>query len=391
LNWTNSSIAGTWPFERNSTMKKLIISLMFLNTSYSHADFEFRTNGLQDLVDALTPKIQTMKRPIYFYSWSQGRYSPQVGRSDDPTGYTFLQSKVDGYWNTRNVGNSVNGQTYGSGLYAAVDPVGTRQYGGGADWVVSQIVMPTGARVINFGDENFNSIQVTPAMASAFDRLGCPASWKQEQSLRPDLVLRSDSSASSGCTAAIKDVMLNGLKLDGFLYGYPNGVRYFNACNPSFTQVGGNQLHYTDSGNDQFPARNSAIVITSMKNLPAAQVRVFNSQTRDALDDRLRIQGLYYMAAHDGDFSRTGRVSPADLRLPFDATMTASHPPNTGNDSDEPTFFWRDLEGKHVPQDLWNWTKTNLLGCSSDSALSSADPRSSDRSTSTTRASVGRP
>ncbi len=307
---------------------------------------------ITNLTQQLEPLVQELNRGYFVWHWLKGyeRWEEKLDAFDslgseyvrEKAGYYFASLCPGGYVlpdesspvsekllaTLECVGpQKVSGQAnlYGPGLYVAPDPALTKSYGGGANFGLIQIYLPEGFRILDLVNLNRDS----PELSRTLSRLGCGVTTLRDlmriSSLNPN---RPDKT----CQLAVRKVLKEALKLDGFVYSY-NGVTNFPSC-PAATDkasVNGAIVPFDRTG---------AFVITSFEKLgkDSGSIKVFNLKSDDATVDRRRIQTLI-MAAR-------GPVSD-DRKI-------------EGSES----LVWPDLDGQSVFPAIEGWMKENIYGCS---------------------------
>jgi hypothetical protein len=120
-----------------------------------------------------------------------------------------------------------SGPTYfGPGLYTAIDPLISRDFGGdGAKWTLIQVTLPKGSRVVSLREDG---IKPGPKIDSILKYLGCNTIVFQNAfygtlagraPLNHWLVAKSQN--SDLCHSAIQKIFAEALDLDAFEYAYP--------------------------------------------------------------------------------------------------------------------------------------------------------------------------
>lgn len=214
---------------------------------------------------------------------------------------------------------------YGPGFYAAVDPVITAFRGGIPNWVLLQIRLPQGFRYVDQQNVSSSVPSVPPEVTTALEAYGCAFSQWPADFIFNFLKQTYFQNLNPLCRVAVRKVLQNILKVDGFYYSYDGA--YLSVCNLS--------------------SHKGAFVITDSKRFTPEDVRSFNTGTTDDREDRLRIISFFYKSAHDGN---PGYAYPRPV-VKNDPTIRQS-----------PT--WDDLEGAGTDPDIDQWIKPNLFQCS---------------------------
>lgn len=256
---------------------------------------------VDDFVRIISPFVYVLDHPVYVYNWHPASSDSELStNSQDPKSYKNLKDMANRYWGHQTASGNTS-DMFGTGLYAAVDPVSTFSYGGGGDsWVLTQMKLPSGFKMLDLArDVGF----VLPLDQSGIiTKLGCPESWKYQ----PLLMNMMNPSAYAGypkCAAAIREIFKDKIKIDGFSYGYES-TRY-KECDSQDANL------------------QSAFVIVRDDKIPASSVRIFDRITQDDQSDRLRIQSLFAKATEEGLYqspsssysSSTSNSSPTPAQI----------------------------------------------------------------------------
>jgi hypothetical protein len=271
-------------------------------------------NELAPLTNFVASYKYEMKRPRLIYHWfdASDPYIASHGgatwtgklSATDPIGYQYVQGLSSRYFNYNNPSDPGSGNMFGPGLYAALDPVATRSYGGGNDsWVLVQLRLPTGFTMLDLLRDGTNSAPMDGDVMAVLKKLGCPTGWNYTSGLLNNMLDPATHPAPS-CTAAIEHILRDQLHIDGFLYGYNSTS--FNDCNPPADPSNPNTNGTSGNGN---PLRNGAFVITDSKRFKPGDIRVFNKNTTDDPEGRLKIQSSFYQADHDNGSNSGGNIS----------------------------------------------------------------------------------
>ncbi len=209
---------------------------------------------------------------------------------------------------------------------------------------------------------------IPPSQSDLIARLGCPEQWKS----MPLLETMMNPSWSVGfpkCQKAIREVLKDQFKLDGFAYDYNRAP--FDSCFDDF-----------------LGDRAGAFVILSGSKMSPADVRVFNRMTQDDPEDRIRIQSIFNQqlvqryaqqintptspllgqSAVNGTnctvSNLAGSIDPPELS--GDPTLYARTLNAQALTSSGIPFLWKDLEVKSFDQGLSTWVQRNIFGCTKD-------------------------
>jgi len=103
------------------------------------------------LAEVLRPRLRTLSRPVYTF-----HYAPRTRVGLPPSGYVapddpalpaFLRGKVERFWD---LSVPTREGAAASGLWAGIDPVAGRHFGGAGDgWALAEIVLPEGFRFLD--------------------------------------------------------------------------------------------------------------------------------------------------------------------------------------------------------------------------------------------------
>jgi hypothetical protein len=259
---------------------------------------------LTPVVNFLKGRVRTLKQPVYVWNWfsANGRTNP-IWRSrfpsNDPYAIGHFSYMTGLYWKNfcsfdgtsdpADCGTDPSilkfGKSgmFGAGLYASIDPVDTQLFAGNShdDWLVTQIKVPAGARVIDvMQDATFNS---PPEVQAVFQNLNCPT-WSSAQEFLagvPNYSGITPPEVDPKCKLAIRWILKEALKIDAFVFRYTG--RSFKEC-----ASGSYRGAALVIANDQIfvkPGADSA---------HTGEIKVFNKLTTDSREDRLRIQSLFY-------------------------------------------------------------------------------------------------
>jgi hypothetical protein len=194
---------------------------------------------------------------------------------------------------------------YGPGLYAAVDPVATRSYGGiGTTWVLVQIRLPIGFTIFDLKRDGGDTPPANSALFNALDKAGCPTNWEYSGGVM-NSIFNPATHKNPSCTATIEHILRDKLQVDGFFYSYT--FTNFKACQDT-----------SSPQNDTSTFRGGAFVLTNGSMFKADDVRIFNSNTVDDLQDRIDIESTFYKSDSDAP-NGTPVISTADLYAQYPA------------------------------------------------------------------------
>lgn len=258
-------------------MKLRIIVLLFLTTAVSSLAsaqqiYQFKGKDITPVVDWMKSSVKVLSQEIYIYNWSANAHT------GDSNLLSSSRAASDGYWQAYGHPKGVENM-YGSGLYAALDPVVTYGYGGGAGkWRLLEMRLPVGLRVLDIPELNsiFNVIDDPKQGAySVLESFQCPfqsSSVPTLFSVIDEMLKNGGAQKPQACVDLIKEVFRNILKIDAFAYNY--SASNFRGCKGGWSM-------------------SKAFVITSSRWMTNANVIYFTSKSTKNFEDRVRIQTLF--------------------------------------------------------------------------------------------------
>ena len=328
---------------------------------------------IEPLVAFIKKHVVVLEKPIFIYNFFDAKDADPVWRSQlsaaDPIGYRSVQVSAEGYW--RGQGEDSGSNTMGNGLYAALDPVATRSYGGEEDFVLRRMELPKGARIVNL----LNSTSKIPDdVVKIYESLGCV--WRNGAipggSVRR--LFEAKPGSSQLCFDTLRNIVDGELRVDALVYRCSAAV--FRDCSPSVRPSTEPPLSTTLFTRFE---RRSAFVILSNRWMRPESVRVFNRHTTDALDERLKIQSMYYKTvadmASDPAMGRSLAHSSGWTELPkfeYPTEISASNRPFTSGPFKG--LLWDDLEGKQTDPHIGRYIQQTQLGCTDEVPWKAAYP-----------------
>lgn len=273
-----------------------------------------------NLVKALKKYVVVINHPTKIFHWfnASGRNSVWTSKlsAGNSAGYDHLTNGAQRYFQAFCTNDSLrdpadcvrgdssinfgSGNMYGPGLYASTDPIATRSYGGGSNWVLLQIELPKGFRMASLVWQ-INDDQLPQSAMDELDKMGCSNydfKSRTSGSYLLNLVLPYGNTVISSrpqpgtseqkCALNLRRLLKDHLKIEGLYYGY--GATSFSQCSssvpngPSGQMANGAGLHQ------------GAFVIANPARIKTSSVKVFNSQSTDASADRVAIQSLFYQS-----------------------------------------------------------------------------------------------
>ena len=379
---------------------------------------------LKPLVSYLKKFVKELTRPIHLYHYFDAQNADPVWRSkmsaSDPLGYRSVYWNADGYW--RDQGTDGGGNMMGRGMYFALDPVATRSYGGGKDYVLVRVELPKGIKVFDVTWSPGVDSSMPAEVTKIYETLGC--TWSQfargNTTKTASNMMEPKHMSDRICIDTLKKIIDRDLRVDVLAYSYSSSV--FKECLP----VG--ESHMTVNGAPYKSERQSAFVLMSNRWVRPELVRLFNRNTSDATEERLRIQSMYYKSFSDQtsdprmapyvaqqfaytlipknyvgmqiigsnwiynsknesytlySICPTGvwpytygkgcqQVSAPDIPpQPYPITISAANPPMNGGYAagTEAPLMWNDLEGKQTDANVGAYIQKTQYGCSSEPDL----------------------
>jgi hypothetical protein len=259
-------------------------------------------NGVDvsDLINYFKPIVHSLKQSVLVYNWMEvstvGYYQQTLGLHDT-VAYRRAVRSATSFWINFNGGISAN--MFGFGLYAALDPKKTRSFGGDDHWMLTQMQLPVGFRLIDMTHDE-DTHEFTDAVKAKLLQFGC------SDATIVDLI--NPVMKNVTCSAVVKKIFHENLRIDGFIYSYTSNSS--ELCPEKSAPVFG-----------------GAMVITSNRWMVPQAIETFVPLMKDGAAERSRIMTLM--------------ASGLDEQL---------HP------------MWSDIPVKTDPN-LQAWAKANILGC----------------------------
>lgn len=127
----------------------------------------------KELITHAKKQVRTFSRPVSVYHWTHRSdvFIPIRGEVPhaDPRFDDYLARRYRSFYRP----DPRNSSMAGTGLYAAVDPSSTRNYGG-KNWVLYQLEFRKGARFLDV-DDSFGRDQFSKSLISRLQAFGCSA------------------------------------------------------------------------------------------------------------------------------------------------------------------------------------------------------------------------
>jgi hypothetical protein len=356
---------------------------------------------LQQVATYFAQFVHELKEPVYMWSWSNGALNavPDSLRNG-------IHATASGYWQDLcthtpadpadcDPNHSIDSwNIYGSGFYLAHDPVTTMDFGGNPRWLLYQVQLSAGLRFVDLNEVNV-IVKPPQNIVDEFKSAGCPQAWLADGKLDFASVFTVANphqfpDATPECKLALRKVFKELLGIDGFFYRYR--ASRFSEC-PN--------------------AREAFVLADDSKIL---NLKVFNASSTANREDRLRIQSLFYKAAHDDpwtngftflktftssvhptwpawqgtfyscdqhegctwigptycdpenpkncDYTFPGSVAPPEFpSQPIPQVISQAQVPLSQPYWVSPGLLWKDLDGQTRDQDLGPWIQQNLFQC----------------------------
>jgi hypothetical protein len=159
--------------------------------------------------------VKTLNRPVevYHYAYRPAIGLPAQGPVPDEARYVpeYLRRKSRRYWDSK---SATRPYMMAGGLYAAIDPVITRTFGGiGESWALFQLTLPAGFRFVDvrgWSDNEGKVQRFPPAVRQQLVQAGCAVEFPSE------LLVAQESPE---CRALAVETM-QALDADGLMYRY---------------------------------------------------------------------------------------------------------------------------------------------------------------------------
>ncbi len=253
---------------------------------------------------ALQLRLRVLSRPVYTF-----HYAPRARIGLPPSGYAapddpllpaFLRGKVERYWD---LSQPTAAGAAASGLWAGIDPVAGRHFGGVGDgWALAQITLPAGFRFLEVreGSAGHPDPGFPPEARRALAEAGCAVGHPAA------LLMQAESPACRHIAVRV----LRELGVEGLLGSFP--CTRFATCGQRSEGV---------------------FVLLDPASVAPDRVRLLTRDLRTgdaAADDRLRIQDLFARAREVG----------SERPLP-----------------------WPELAAAPPPAGMEAWMREHLLGC----------------------------
>ena len=331
----------------------------------------YEGTDVSSVVAVFGSQVHPLKRKVFVYNWSGAGGEP-YWKSDPDKNDSFIlkhtQDIAGIFW--QNYGNG-NGNMYGMGVYAAVDPVVTRSYGGGGDiWLLLQMEFPKGFRLLDLTEALpwSGDPAIKTRAASIMTTFGCPAGLNADS-----LFTNGGSDLSTKCRGLVARVFRDSLQIDGFAYSYSGS-------------------HFDDCSGDT----EKAFVITGSAWMRPDYIRYFSAASRKDVLGRRRIQSIFslqsgqaqplmdiirpaledYLANHEDANLAGSKSFCGGATCILSAQFCDSHDkcewvplgelPRPGGPrfSAQENLLWPDLAGELKLDSISKWVKKTKYACS---------------------------
>ncbi len=339
--------------------------------SFANAKSEAMFEGvnISPLVEIFQKQIFKLKQPVTVYNWSGN------GAKGDSSNLQLAQSGATTFW--RAFGSSEGAYNmYGSGLYAAVDPIVTRSYGG-SEWLLIEMKLPIGFNLLDLSSPPIIEDKLLVSKAYQVEsHFNCPNSEGAQVFFES-----GGSKLSRDCIRLIKYIFSHILEVDGFSYSYSD--TRFKACKQKIDA-------------------SVAFVMIRDGWMQPNLINYYNKASTHNLENRIIIQTLFsvnrvesinlseqargkmvrYLTDHP-DFEYRKLISQCaglfcTLKVEFCnpgsfcEQLELDIVPRPGGPNINaaeygpysPSFLWNDLEGKSKSTITTSWLRENKYGCS---------------------------
>lgn len=245
-------------------------------------------------VTPLLKFIQThtysLASPKVIYHWAFRPDLRSVTNSTDDLGFQYAKKGASFYWQGQ-FEHPESDDFYGRGLYFSKDPVSTENYGespaqNGDGWMLLQLTLPTTIKIFDLNGFEVSTASQTPAdleIKGILSALGCSddvtrgssGSWAKN-------LMRPKRSSTPTCISTIHKIFSELNPIDLFTYDYQ--AFNFSSCAEPFQSIG-----------------HEAFVVTDGSWIRPEFVRMYTPSTKDNLEGRQMIQGIFDRAYQEND------------------------------------------------------------------------------------------
>lgn len=228
---------------------------------------EFQGEDISSVIETFRPYMHTLKKPVVTFNWSQNR---SLGEGIESLNQ--IKQSAELFWQKYEVKDLANNDV-GIGLYAALDPVISSQYGGDTgNWRLTQITMPVGFKFFDMALGERRDFKSSEEFKNILEKFECRHFDTTGAFFRD----HASGIESEKCLQLGRFVFQNYFKIDGFSYKYKRSSFY--AC--SFEKPTG--------------FISSAIVFTTGHWMSPKNVQFFTQDTLDRKTERMLIQSQFF-------------------------------------------------------------------------------------------------
>lgn len=209
--------------------------------------------------------ISTLGRSITIYNWSD-----TAAKGDDGPGYLHNgRAGADTFWRHFGENNPARGSYYGSGLYAAVDPVVTTTFGGGSVEKARLLVMDLkpGFKILDFQRITQSSPTLPSEVSKILTKFNCQLASNPESFFKS-----GGTNLTDDCKRLVRRIFSELLEIDAIAYSYASSD--FQGCAPIATTGA------------------LAFVLLRETAFQPGDYRFFTSKSTKNLEERIMIQTL---------------------------------------------------------------------------------------------------
>lgn len=300
-------------------MRFLVVSALLLTfslTAHAQSSF-FQGTDLTPLLKVWQKNyIHVTNKPFSLYSWASGS-----SLGDGAVAVTRVQQNINNFWSQR-FGQPTGGSNiFGSGFYAAIDPVATVEYGAWGDrWTLAEVRIRPGTVLAEVDRTVGEDLVYDRDVTKILERFHC------DRNLQPLWFFTSGSAMDPQC-----------LQLGRYLF-----QEYFNVTAITYSYIAMDYYSCTKIQEGLRPA----FFFLDGRGFTPANVEYYNEKSTKNPDVRRRIQTLLYEAANI-------------VTRPGDAITTKEAAPTRVSKK----ILWADLEGQPKSESTTEWLRTEKFGC----------------------------
>lgn len=306
-------------------MRKLLTSFIlicFLTPITSQAGANqpvmFKGVDISAAIAFYSKQVSVLTSSVSIYNWSEDP------NDDDSSQSQRAQLWAKTFWSQ--YGSAKNGteNTYGNGLYAALDPVVTTAYGGieSTGWLLLEMKLPVGFRFLDL-----RALQAVPSnVQTILTKFNC-------DSVDAGFA-HGGFDVDKNCQGLIRTLFKDQIKIDGFAYAY--GSWTFDGC-----------------VNDDYESYR-AFVITGSDWMRPELINYYTVKTTKNRANRTMIQSLFLNAPSANPEAQEEITLQEVLTLVKSGIVFRK------------SLLWSDLEGtkKASAKSQIDWLKSHKYGCS---------------------------